>query len=62
VYLTLFSSKIDLITATQFQLHYHGSFAIGEDLLNDANLIETEHIHIWNINNRERFVTYAIKG
>ena len=43
-------------------MHYEGSCAIDEDLLDAANLVENEQVHIWNINNGERFVTYAIRG
>jgi hypothetical protein len=44
------------------ELHYEGSCAIDEDLLDAANMCENEQVHIWNINNGERFITYAIKG
>ncbi len=44
------------------RVHYEGSCAIDEDLLDAANLVEHEQIHIWNINNGERFITYVIKG
>ena len=33
-----------------------------EDLLEAANICENEQVHIWNVDNGERFVTYAIKG
>jgi aspartate 1-decarboxylase len=59
---TLLKSKIHRVTVTHCELHYEGSCAIDEDLLDAANLVENEQIHIWNINNGERFVTYAIKG
>ncbi|QCB44621.1 aspartate 1-decarboxylase [Hydrogenophaga sp. PAMC20947] len=59
---TLLKSKIHRVAATQCELHYEGSCAIDEDLLDAANMVENEQIHIWNINNGERFVTYAIKG
>ena len=59
---TLLKSKIHRATVTHCELHYEGSCAIDEDLLEAANLIENEQVHIWNINNGERFVTYAIKG
>ena len=59
---TLLKSKIHRVAVTQCELHYEGSCAIDEDLLEAANLVENEQIHIWNINNGERFVTYAIKG
>jgi aspartate 1-decarboxylase len=59
---TLLKSKIHRVAATQCELHYEGSCAIDEDLLDAANIVENEQVHIWNINNGERFVTYAIKG
>ncbi|MFZ3125708.1 MAG: aspartate 1-decarboxylase [Acidovorax sp.] len=62
MYRTLLKSKIHRATATHCELHYEGSCAIDEDLLDAANLVENEQVHIWNINNGERFITYAIKG
>jgi len=62
MYRTLLNSKIHRVAVTQCELHYEGSCAIDEDLLDAANIAENEQIHIWNINNGERFVTYAIKG
>ena len=59
---TLLKSKIHRVAVTQCELHYEGSCAIDEDLLDAANMVENEQIHIWNINNGERFITYAIKG
>jgi len=59
---TLLKSKIHRATVTDCELHYEGSCAIDEDLLNAANLMENEQVHIWNINNGERFITYAIRG
>jgi aspartate 1-decarboxylase len=59
---TLLKSKIHRATVTQCELHYEGSCAIDEDLLDAAGIVENEQIHIWNIDNGERFVTYAIKG
>jgi aspartate 1-decarboxylase len=59
---TLLKSKIHRATVTDCELHYEGSCAIDEDLLDAANLADNEQIHIWNINNGERFVTYAIRG
>ena len=58
----LLKSKIHRATVTDCELHYEGSCAIDEDLLEAANLAENEQIHVWNINNGERFVTYAIRG
>lgn len=59
---TLLKSKIHRATVTHCELHYEGSCGIDEDLMDAANLCENEQIHIWNINNGERFVTYAIKA
>jgi aspartate 1-decarboxylase len=59
---TLLKSKIHRVTVTHCELHYEGSCAIDENLLEAANIAENEQVHIWNINNGERFTTYAIKG
>ena len=59
---TLLKSKIHRVAVTQCELHYEGSCAIDEDPLDAANLVANEQVHIWNINNGERFITYAIKG
>lgn len=59
---TLLKSKIHRATVTHCELHYEGSCAIDENLLEAADIAENEQVHIWNINNGERFVTYAIKG
>lgn len=59
---TLLKSKIHRAAVTQCELNYEGSCAIDQDLLDAANICENEQVHIWNINNGERFITYAIKG
>lgn len=59
---TMLKSKIHRATVTQCELHYEGSCAIDENLLEAADILENEQVHIWNIDNGERFVTYAIKG
>ena len=59
---TLLKSKIHRATVTHCELHYEGSCAIDEDLLDAANIAENEQVHIWNINNGERFITYAIRA
>ncbi len=59
---TLLKSKIHRASVTHCELHYEGSCAIDEDLLDAANITDNEQIHIWNINNGERFVTYAIRA
>lgn len=59
---TLLKSKIHRVAVTYCELHYEGSCAIDENLLEAANIAENEQVHLWNINNGERFITYAIKG
>lgn len=55
-------SKIHRATVTQANLHYIGSITIDENMMDAANLIENERVHIYNISNGERFETYVIKG
>jgi len=55
-------SKIHRVKITGSDLNYIGSITIDEDLMDAANLIEGEKVHIVNINNGERFVTYVIRG
>lgn len=62
MYRTLLKSKIHRVKATHCELHYEGSCAIDEDLMDAARIVENEQVHIWNIDNGERFVTYAIRG
>ncbi len=62
MYRTLLKSKIHRATVTHCELHYEGSCAIDADLLEGANIVEHERIDIWNIQNGERFSTYAIRA
>jgi aspartate 1-decarboxylase len=55
-------SKIHKVSITGANLHYVGSITIDEDLLDAANMIENEKVHVLNLNNGERLVTYVIKG
>ena len=59
---TLLKSKLHRVTTTHSELHYEGSCAIDDDLLDAANILENERIDIWNVNNGERFSTYAIRA
>ena len=60
--LEVLKSKIHRVTVTQADLNYIGSITIDEELLEAANIIEGERVHIVNNNNGERFSTYVIKG
>ena len=59
---TMLKSKIHRVTTTHAELHYEGSCAIDENLLEAANILEYEQVDIWNINNGERFTTYALRA
>jgi aspartate 1-decarboxylase len=58
----ILKSKIHRATITDADLNYIGSIEIDEDLMDAADLIENEKVHIYNINNGERLETYVIKG
>jgi aspartate 1-decarboxylase len=55
-------AKIHRATVTQCDLHYEGSCGIDENLLEAADIREFEKIELYNVNNGERFSTYAIRG
>ena len=55
-------SKIHCVTVTQAELDYIGSITIDENLMDAANLIEGEQVHVLNHRNGERLITYVIKG
>jgi len=58
----LLKSKIHKVTITGANLNYIGSITIDEDLIDAANLIEHEKVHVLDLNNGERLETYVIKG
>ena len=58
--LTMMKGKIHRATVTQADLHYEGSISIDRDLLDMAGILPNEQVDILNINNGERFTTYAI--
>lgn len=60
--LTLLKAKIHRASVTHAELHYEGSCAIDANLLELSGIREYERIEIYNINNGERFATYAIRG
>lgn len=59
---TMLKSKLHRATVTHSELHYEGSCAIDETLLDAADIHEYEQIQIYNITNGERFTTYAIRA
>lgn len=58
--LTLLKSKLHRVTVTHAELDYEGSCAIDHNLLKEAGIREYEQLHIYNVTNGERFITYAI--
>ena len=57
---TLLAAKIHSCTITNANLNYMGSISIDELLLNAAGIVPYEQVHVVNVNNGERFITYAI--
>ena len=55
-------SKLHRVTVTQADLNYEGSCGIDVDLLEAADIKVNEYIELYNVNNGERFATYAIAG
>jgi aspartate 1-decarboxylase len=54
--------KIHRATVTEAVLHYEGSITIDQTLMEAAGLVEYEQVHIYNIDNGNRFSTYVIRG
>lgn len=59
---TMMKSKIHRATVTQADLHYVGSVTVDLDLLDAANLLPGELVHIVDIDNGNRLETYTIAG
>lgn len=59
---TMLKSKLHRATVTHAELHYEGSCAIDEALLDAAQIHEYEQIQIYNVSNGARFTTYAIRA
>lgn len=54
--------KIHRATVTGADLHYEGSITIDSDLMAAAGMLPNEAVHVWNVNNGERFETYTVLG
>ena len=59
---TMLKSKLHRVHVTHSELHYEGSCAIDENLLDAADIREYEQIQIYNVSNSQRFTTYAIRA
>ena len=62
MYRTMCKSKIHRATVTGADLNYVGSITIDPELMEAADLLEYEQVHVVNVNNGARFETYVIPG
>lgn len=60
--LTMMKTKLHRAAVTQADLHYEGSISIDQDLLDAAGILVNEQVDVLNINNGQRFTTYAISA
>ncbi len=58
----MLKSKIHRATVTDCDVDYIGSITIDTELMASADLITNEQVHVWDIDNGARFVTYVIDG
>ena len=58
----MLKSKIHRATITDCNLHYAGSITIDAELMEEADLLPHEHVHVLDIDNGSRFETYVIEG
>ena len=58
----MLKSKIHRATVTGCDVDYVGSISIDPELMGAADLIANEQVHVWDIDNGSRFVTYVIEG
>ena len=58
----MLKSKIHRARVTSAKIDYEGSISIDSILLNKANILPSEQVWVLNMNNKERFVTYAIEA
>ena len=58
----MLKSKIHRATITDCDVDYVGSITLDPELMRRADLLPNEQVHVWDIDNAARFVTYAIEG
>ena len=58
----MMKSKIHRATVTAGNLEYEGSLTIDHDLLDAADILPNEQIHVWDVTNGTRLITYALPG
>lgn len=62
MFVTMMKCKLHRATVTQADLHYEGSISIDKDLMEAAGILNNEQVDVLNINNGERFTTYALEA
>lgn len=60
--LTMLKSKIHRATVTDADVNYIGSITIDSELIERVGLLPNELVHVWNVDNGQRFETYVIEG
>jgi aspartate 1-decarboxylase len=58
----MLKSKIHRATVTHADVEYEGSVTIDPLLMKEADILENENVHIWNVTTGARFETYALRG
>lgn len=58
----MFRAKIHRAVITHADLDYEGSLTIDEDLMEAADILEHEAVHVWNVTRGSRLKTYAMRG
>jgi aspartate 1-decarboxylase len=58
----MLKSKIHRATITDCDVDYVGSITLDPELMRQSDLLVNEQVHVWDIDNGSRFVTYAIEG
>ena len=58
----MLKSKIHRATVTGCDVDYVGSITLDPELMAQADMLVNEQVHVWDIDNGARFVTYAIEG
>ncbi len=59
---SLFKSKIHRARVTQADVDYEGSVTIDANLMEAADILPFERVHVWDVTNGSRLETYAIRG
>jgi aspartate 1-decarboxylase len=60
--ITVLQSKLAYVKVTQAELFYEGSITIDSEWMDSLGLVTNQQVHVVNVNNGKRFVTYVIPG